>query len=71
MEMLDSIYGFPGTNWCITLVFLVLIVRSKLSQVSENMSALCYMSASEVALRVLSSANRKSLIVSVAILDVA
>ena len=64
-EMLVSTQGYPGVGWCITSVIVVLIESPKLLQASENLSTLCCMSASEAVLRAQSSANRKTLMVSV------
>ena len=63
MVMLGSTYGFSG--WCITSVFFVLIVRSKLSQDIENLSMLFCMLALVVAFSAQSLASRNSLTVSV------
>ena len=41
MVILDSTYGSPGTGWCKTSVFFVMIVRIKLPQASENLSTPC------------------------------
>ena len=61
--MVGSTYGLPGAGWCRTSVFLALIVRLKFLQASTNLPMLCCMLASEAALRVQSSANKKSLMV--------
>ena len=36
--IIDSIYGFPGTGWCSTSAFVVLMVRLKFVEASENLS---------------------------------
>ena len=54
-----SLEGLVGA--CSTSVFFTLMVNPKLSQASEKLLTLCCMSSSEPALRVQSSANRKSL----------
>ena len=56
--MLGSTYGFPGASWCITSVFFVLMVRSKLSQAIENLSTLFCMLALVVAFSAQLSANK-------------
>ena len=57
-----SWYGFPGADWDITSVFLVLMVRSKLSQAVENPSISSCIFCSLLAFSAQSSAKRRSLI---------
>ena len=68
MVMFGLMYAFPGAGWCITSVFLMLIVRPKLVQASANLLTFWCMSSSQMEFRVQSSANRKSLMVFVLIL---
>ena len=55
-----SMYRFPGADWCIISVFLILMVRPKSLHASENLSSLRCMSSSDPAFRAQSSANRGS-----------
>ena len=52
---------FRGAGWCVTIVFLVLMVKPKMSQALEKWFTHCCISASVLLLREQSSANRSSL----------
>ena len=60
--MFGSWYGYPGAGWYITSVFLVLIVKPKLSQAVENPSISSCISCSLLAFSAQSSAKTRSLI---------
>ena len=57
--MSGSWYRFPGRGWYITSVFLVLMVRPKLSQAVENPSISSCISCSLLAFSAQSSAKRR------------
>jgi len=49
--MFGSWYGIPAEGWCITSIFLVLMLKPKLSLTEENASISCCISCSLLALR--------------------
>ena len=62
--MSGSWYAFPGASWYITSVFLLLMVRPKLSQAVENPSISSYIFCSLSAFKAQSSAKRSLITVS-------
>ena len=54
-------YTFRGAGWCMTSVFLVLMVKPKLSQAPEKWFTHCCISTSVLLLRAQSSTKRSSL----------
>ena len=57
-------YGLPGAGWSITLIFMVLMVRPKLSLAVESLSTSSCISCSVLTLRAQSSAKRIRITVS-------